>query len=375
VRDNATISHRGARYEIGRGTGFYGIWAIGTPQAPPVQSWPETPEGWYGAWSWFTGIEGTDRIVPVQQPVVAVSAAGPHAVAATVLLAAGIACGVAGLFPHYLNGASLSGQSAELVPHAMYLAVWTASALLIFSGGARLRAGGLLGIGLSVVTFGLFFTDAGTPIAGGAHLMGAGLVLSLIGWVACATGSWLALGVHSFMTPPHPRGYKRGTRIVLTLATLGTAVTFAPAWDTFTLHTAAGASQSFTAGNAFSNPAAVIAGNVAVMVAFVGIVVVATLWRPLLTGSALLLGAIIPMAAQAVSALVQRSETTSPTLFGISPDQATRVGLTINSGLTWTFWIYCALVVTLLVAWARTLIPPRLAQSGAAPSSLAYSLQ
>ena len=46
---------------------------------------------------------------------------------------------------------------------------------------------------MSVVTFGFFVADAGTPIAGGAHLMGAGLVLSILGWLACTAGVGLAL--------------------------------------------------------------------------------------------------------------------------------------------------------------------------------------
>ena len=50
---------------------------------------------------------------------------------------------------------------------------------------------------------------------------------------------------------------------MLVLAGLGRAAAFAPAWDSFTLRTAAGQSQSLTAGNAFSNPGLVIAGDVA----------------------------------------------------------------------------------------------------------------
>ena len=38
-------------------------------------------------------------------------------------------------------------------------------------------AGALLGAGTSIVTFGLFFADAGQVIAGGAHVLGTGLVL------------------------------------------------------------------------------------------------------------------------------------------------------------------------------------------------------
>ena len=42
---------------------------------------------------------------------------------------------------------------------------------------------------MSIVTFGFFFSDLGTVISGGAHLLGAGLVLGLAGWLACTAGS------------------------------------------------------------------------------------------------------------------------------------------------------------------------------------------
>ena len=89
------------------------------------------------------------------------------------------------------------------------------------------------------------------------------------------------------------------------LAAIGTAITFAPAWDSYTLRAASGATQTLTAGNAFANPAPVIIGDVVVMVALVGVVIIAALWRPVRLGAVLLAGAAIPMVAQAISALVQ----------------------------------------------------------------------
>ena len=66
--------------------------------------------------------------------------------------------------------------------------------MLICLGGTRQRIGALLGLGTSVVTFGLFFADAGTAMAGGAHLVGAGLILGIVGWLTCAAGSYLPSG-------------------------------------------------------------------------------------------------------------------------------------------------------------------------------------
>src|SRR5262249_10230391 len=159
--------------------------------------------------------------------------------------------------------------------------------------------------------------------------------------------------------------------VAATLAGLGAAAAFAPPWDSFTLRTAAGATQTVTAGNAFANPAPVIAGDVIVMIALAAVVVVAALWRPVRLGAALLAGAIVPMAAQAISALLQIGETTSPLQFGITPSQAARAGLTIDNGLTPAFWIYLAFVLALITVCGWMLIPSRQATPTAAvPSPL-----
>ena len=445
--DKVTITYRGAKYEIGRGRDFYGVWAIGGPRSQPLQWWPETSEGWSAAWTRFTEIEAPGAIAPVgrRTPPVASSPipsgraqAGQSAVGrdagptlpgpvtallddragavgsggaapfaqgppfaqgggplgtgtATIsgsrtgtvgaaLLAVGVILGIAGLFPAYLAGASLAQQPAQLVPHAIYLAVWAASTVLILLGGTRQRLGALLSAGLSVVTFGLFFADAGTAIAAGAHTGGWGLWLSLLGWLACAAGTVLAFlrraaGAARTSDAPgrlarrgylgRPRGPQLGPAVMLVLAGLGAAAAFAPSWDSYTLHTAAGQSQSLTAGNAFSNPGLVIAGDVAVMVALAAVVIVAALWRPIHHGALLLAGGVIPMAAQAISALVQAGEATSPTQFGITPAQATQIGLTIDSGVTPAFWIYCGFLVALIVSCAWMIFTPH--QAAGAP--------
>jgi hypothetical protein len=59
-----------------------------------------------------------------------------------------------------------------------------------------------------------------------------------------------------------------------------------------------------------------------------------------------------------ISALVQIGEPTSSAQFGISPAQAAQAGLTISSGVTPAFWIYCAFVVALVMMCAWMLIPP-----------------
>ena len=176
VFDTVTIAYRGTTYEIGRGRDYYGIWTVGTSRSKPLESWPATPEGWSAAWTRFAGMETPGTIGPADRstaaPAAHMTAAGQGlsralgarsgVFIADILLAIGVALGVAGLFPAYLGGSSLAQQHYNLVAHVIYLAAWSASAVLILLGGARQRMGALLATGVSVVTFGLFFTDAAT---------------------------------------------------------------------------------------------------------------------------------------------------------------------------------------------------------------------
>ena len=393
MHEEVIISHRGARYEIGRGAGCYGIWPARGIQAHPLEWWPENPQGWQDAWSRFTELEARRSIVPVSQQTAAgdqlassyeqvtpvgqqvtassqqvvsvdqwpglVAGRGRRGIVAAALLAIGVVCGIAGLFPGYFGGVSLFREADEVVPHAIYLAAWGAAAVLVFLGGSRQRIGALLAAGTSIVTFGLFLADAGTAITGGPHLFGAGLTVSLVGWVACAAGAAVALVLGPTGAPARPRGLEATLTLTLAaVAAIGTAIAFAPSWDSYLLRTAAGATQSLTAGNAFANPALVIAGDVAVMVALVAVVIAAAAWRPARYGAVLLAGAIIPMAAQAISALILAGEPASPLQFGITPAEAARAGLTISSGLTPAFWIFCVFVVALMLTCALMLSTP-----------------
>jgi hypothetical protein len=400
VPDKVTISHRGATYEIGRGKRFYGIWVAGAPESDPIDRWPETREGWEQAWGRFAAIEKPETIEAVRAPraglklpTMTVPAAlrprghGPAWTAAGAgLLGLGVLLGLIGLFPDYVGTHSLAEQTAQLVPHLLYLLTWAVSAVLVV-GGLRGRSGGarigaLLGAGLSAVTFGLFFADLGQVIAYGG--LGAGLVLSLLGWLACAAGSVVALMAPSravaavpdgqgsagsaggLGAPSRPRVTDAGPIALLLLAAVGTVAAFVPSWDTYTLTQAStGTSQTVTAGNAFAGPALVIAGNVAVIVAVIGVAVLAALWRPARQGAALLAGATLPLVAQAISALIQASEPATPAMFGISQSQA--AGLTISSGLTPIFWVYCVFVIALLISCAWLLTAPQYQPMPAVP--------
>ncbi len=382
MHEGVTISHRGRSYEIGRGPGYYGIWLASAPGSQPIEWWPETPEGWHAAWSRFTTVEAPETITAVSQapaqadaataPTLATSPTsptspdatdaklrGPRLIAPILLAIAGI-CGIAGLFPTYLFGASLAQQSQEIIPHAIYQAALAVSVVLLLMSGSRPRIGALVALGTTAVTLGLYLVDLGSIISAGSQAgAGAGLSLSLAGWLFGAAGSVLAVIFVRAGAPARPRSREDTLAIVLAgVAALGAAIAFAPSWDSFTLQTANGFVRSLTEGNAFANPAPLIAGDIVAMVALVAVVVVAALWQPAKYAAALVAGAIVPMVAQAISAIVQIGMPVSPLQFGLSPQQAGQLGLTITSGLTPAFWVYCAFLIALVLLCVRMLTSP-----------------
>jgi len=409
VPEKAIISHRGEKYEIGRGKRFYGIWAVGAPYDAPVDRWPETHDGWQQAWLRFAAIEVPGTITAARTPrsglrsalvarrggpqpaPAATDGSVPAAVAAkrrggTALLAGegllvlGVVLGLAGLFPDYIEGQSLISQSEQVVPHLCYVIAWAVSAGLIALSVSRprtARLGALFALGLSAVTFGLFLSDLGQATSAGASLaLGSGLVVSLLGWLACTAGAALALLASCRDADPAGRyGQPRAARPdrgwparpsrshlgplgLLVLAGIGTAAAFAPSWDSYTVSQASsGTVQTYLEGNAFSNPGVMIAGSVAVMVAVVAVAALAALWRPARQGALLLAGAIVPLVAQAISALIQIRQPAFA-LFGLTQAQATQDGVTITAGVTPIFWVYCVFVIALLVSCAWLVTTP-----------------
>ncbi|HEX9040209.1 MAG TPA: hypothetical protein VF838_04190 [Trebonia sp.] len=405
--DKAIISHRGEKYEIGRGKRFYGIWAIGAPYDAPVDRWPEHDDGWRQAWARFVMIEVPGTITTVTRErkslrarlrrrgrVTGGAAAGDTAAGAAAdgtvagprpghggallagegLLVLGVVLGLAGLFPGYLGGQSLLSQWDQVIPHLCYVIGWLVTAALVAFSVARpgnaARLGALFGLGLGAVTLGLFIADLGEVVSGQAAI-GSGLVVSMLGWAACTGGSALVLmstaaGSTAAVAsgrqagrwgPARPGRGHAGPLALLVLAAIGTAAAFAPSWDRYTLVvTTTGTSQTITAGNAFDNPAMVIAGNVLVMLGLVAVAVLAALWRPARQGALLLAGAIVPLAAEVPAAMIQASQQATPAMFGISPSQAAAAGLTISSGLTGIFWVFLVFVISLIVscAWLFT---------------------
>src|SRR5579859_966565 len=75
VLDRVTIAYRGARYEIGRGRDYFGLWTVDAPRSQPLEWWPETQEGWSSAWARFSALETPGTITPAGRG--ATRASGP----------------------------------------------------------------------------------------------------------------------------------------------------------------------------------------------------------------------------------------------------------------------------------------------------------
>jgi hypothetical protein len=355
------MSYQGTRFRLGRGQTFFAIWPEGASLEHPLEQWPATPEGWSAAWSRFNELEPPGSIAPVSKSS---ATTGLKVTNSSALLVIGVVFGVVGLFPSYWSGSSLASQPDQLVQHVLYLAAWALTAVGLLAGGTRARPAALLGLGTSAVSLGMFVSDIGQ--ATGGTSAGAGLILSCIGWGAATAGAVLALRSGWLRSPgrgrellARPNPGSLGVTVMLTLAAIGLAVTFVPGWLSYHLTAASnGQSEVVTNPNAFALPGLMVFGNVLVIIAIVAVAALAGLWRSLRLGAVLLLGALVPMAAQAIAALIQNGEATSPAQFGISSSNASAMGLTISNGLTPWFWLYCVFGAALLISCAWMLLTP-----------------
>jgi len=350
MQGSVVISHRAQRFALGRGEDFFGVWQVRANELVLVERWPRTAAGWYRAWARFNELEASPEAPIV--PDAAAAASGRFPPAALVLLVAGIVLGVVSLFPSYLGGVALTGTPDQLVEHVLFIAGWTSVVVMSLLGDATRRVAGVFGLGLSAMAFGFYLSDLGEVISSGGHLAGAGLVLGLLGWLLCAQGS--AAAAISVLRKDRPLGARARRRPFLVAAAavlgIGLAASFAPAWDSYHLYAAAtGQTTSLTAGNAFANPASVIAANVVIMVLMVVLAVFAVLFEDMLLGAALLAGALVALGSQVVSAIVQLGTPPGPSSFGIGSSQAAQAQLQISAGLTPVFYVYCVFGVALLV--------------------------
>jgi hypothetical protein len=341
----STPSPAQPRYVLARGSDYYGIWDAGSPNGDALERFPPTAAGWYAA---RRRVDALDQRVADRESSPIVSPRTNRAALVTagaVLL--GVVLGVAGLFPTYLGGVNLVSQAAQLLPHVAYLVGWALVAVLLLVERRLARGAAGVGIGLGLISFGFLLTDVLS--ATHAQSPGAGLYLSLAGWLAGSLGSTVALFALPSSTPrrstadwTHPLVFLGG------IGALGAAVAFALPWDSYTLSSATtGSAQTTTAGNVFANPGAIIAGNVVTMVLIVLVAVVAIAWRPTLIGVTVLAGALVPLGAQVFATIAQPVPALSE--FGVTSAEAASGQVTLASSYTGWFYLYCVFVAALVV--------------------------
>jgi hypothetical protein len=144
--------------------------------------------------------------------------------------------------------------------------------------------------------------------------------------------------------------------ILVTLLALVVAGAFLPSWDHYVVYSATTRrALTFNLGNAFSGPWAVVAGNVLVALALVVVPVAAVRLRNRAVGAAAVAGALIVLASQFTSAVVQVDERVAPSLFGFTNAQVSQLGLLLTLKLTAWYTIDALAAFGLLVAvmaWA-----------------------
>ena len=352
--EEMTITQQGARYALGKGADFYGVSDTLVPGTPLVASFPMTAEGWFSARRRFEALEHPSD-APIDGRAIPVVAGRAMARPAALILG-GVVLGAIGLFPGYFGASSLSSAGDLLLPHLFYLVGWALTGVLLLRGRGSSVAVSLFGAGLGAASLGFFVADVGTVASSPAISAGAGLYLALFGWAACTAGSVTSLFLEWKRRETRGRLVWRDPALLpAAVAIAGLVVTFALPWDSYRLSAAAtGRIETFTAGNAFSNPGAVIAGDLVVMIAVAVLLGLAFAWRPVRMGAALSAGVIVVLLAQLFSAVAQPAPSLGA--FGVPPAVAIQDQVHLTAGYTAWFYLYGAAIALLAVIGAWTMV-------------------
>lgn len=253
---------------------------------------------------------------------------------------------IGAMFPPYpgLPASPVVSSSWEIAVYVCLEIGWSLAALLVLSR-ISVRGGAALGAGLGAVELGLLAVDIanGFQVSNGSEA-GAWLALAGLGFGAAGvlvTASTVPLGA-----PQAPRGR---SAVLMLLATFAVVLAYLPSWDKWTavapsLHV----SGSVTEGNAFAQPAVVMAAVLLSVIAFAFVAVLGSVWYPASVGAWAMAGAVIAIASQLISAVFQLSEAVPSTAFGVSATQARSVGLKTSTSLTG--WWEADVAATVLLA-------------------------
>ena len=261
---------------------------------------------------------------------------------------------IGAMFPPYpgLPASPVVSSSWEIAVYVCLEIGWALAAVLVLSR-VSVAGGAALGAGLGAVELGLLAVDIanGFQVSNGSEA-GAWLALAGLGFGAAGvlvTASTVPLGM-----PRPPQGR---SAVLMLIATFAVVLAYLPSWDKWSavapsLHV----SGSVTEGNAFSQPAVVMAGVLLTVIGFAFVAVLGSVWSPTTVGAWATAGAVIALSSQLISAGFQLSEAVPSTAFGVSAAQARSVGLKISTSLTgWWEADVAATVLLALLAFSAAL--------------------
>jgi len=274
-------------------------------------------------------------------------------------MGAAVGLHIGAMFPLYPGNpaAPVVQDPYELAGYICLEVGWALAALLVGLRWAP-RGGAALGAGLGAVEIGLVVSDlsSGFQVGEGGD---PGVWLALAGLVAGLAGVLYAAGSLSDSASSAPGPSRRSPvsasslarSLLSVLAALTAVATFWPSWDHYHIVTAAGQVENVNLGDAFSQPPAVMAGELAAGFAIAATVVIAAFWRDAFVGAFAMIGAVVALASQVISGAVQASE---PLAQLLGAQVASGVDLSASKISLTGYWyadIAATFVLALLALW------------------------
>lgn len=341
-------------------------------------------------------------------------------VAAGLGLAATVVLHVVAMVPNYfsVNG-SLMSQTDQATLYAIVAAAWALALAVGLTGPHRTPVAAGLAVGVAVTELGFRVVDIG--LAASSNEFAAGVWLMSLAWLVGAVSAGLAVMAARtrHRRPPEPIAgvgpeaemdvdwaapggavagpdgsptnstnttalpaaggaevdddHERSawTLLVVILAAV-TAGAFLPAWDRIVVTSSVtGQSVSVGQANAFKGPWQEVIGNVLAAIALLAVPAVAVRLRSKAAGAAAACGALLMLASQLASAVVQVDQPLTAERLGYSSSQVQQLGIVASLKLTGWFTVDTLAAYALFAAimiWA-TLRTPQDSSAGAPPST------
>jgi hypothetical protein len=312
------------------------------PMAPPSEAWPVEAtlpaEG--------RGWEEAPWRPPSPPPTAPAKPGEGEVLAAGGLLALSVGVHIAAMFPAYSGSPATSVVSTpyELAIYICLAVGWTAAAILVLTG-LSVRGGVALGAGIAAVELGFLITDlAGSVQASGRATPGLWLAfaaLALGGAAVFIGASTVPLGGPRLR--PYAESFNPRAVLTVVVAVLAVAA-FLPSWDRYEIVNSAGRTATVTLGDAFSQPAGIMAGELVAALAIGIIAVLGAFWAPPIVGAWMTAGVVVALGSQLISAAVQVNQ----------PLSVTGAGERATMSLTgyWAIDVGAAVALAGLALWA-----------------------